>query len=111
MTTDRILLYIFIPALVTYLVRMAPLVLFRGKITNRFFRSFLHYLPFTVLVSMTFPAVFFSTGSVLSAVIGTAAAVVLAFMNKSLIIVALGAVAASAIIDALPSLISLIRCI
>ena len=33
--------YILVMALVTYLIRMLPLTLIRGKIKNRFVRSFL----------------------------------------------------------------------
>lgn len=85
------LLYLVVMAGVTYLVRMLPLVLVRKKIENRFIRSFLYYVPYSVLSVMTFPAVFFSTGSVVSAVVGTAVAVVLAYRKKSLIIVAASA--------------------
>ena len=86
------LLYLVVMAGVTYLVRMLPLVLVRKKIENRFIRSFLYYVPYSVLSVMTFPAVFFSTGSIVSAVVGTAVAVVLAYRKKSLIIVAAFAV-------------------
>lgn len=85
------LLYLVVMAGVTYLVRMLPLVLVRKKIENRFIRSFLYYVPYSVLSVMTFPAVFFSTGSIVSAVVGTAVAVVLAYRKKSLIIVAASA--------------------
>jgi branched-subunit amino acid transport protein len=85
------LLYLIVMAGVTYLVRMLPLVLVRKKIENRFIRSFLYYVPYSVLSVMTFPAVLFSTGSIISAVLGTAVAVVLAYRKKSLIIVAAAA--------------------
>ena len=85
------LLYLVVMAGVTYLVRMLPLVLVRKKIENRFIRSFLYYVPYSVLSVMTFPAVFFSTGSIVSAVVGTAVAVVLAYRKKSLIVVAASA--------------------
>lgn len=85
------LLYLVVMAGVTYLVRMLPLVLVRKKIENRFIRSFLYYVPYSVLSVMTFPAVFFSTGNIVSAVVGTAVAVVLAYRKKSLIIVAASA--------------------
>ncbi len=83
--------YLFVMAGVTYLVRMLPLVLVRKRITNRFIRSFLYYVPYSVLSVMTLPAIFFSTGSTLSALVGFAAAVVLAYMRKSLIVVAASA--------------------
>ena len=44
---------------------------------------------------MTIPAVFYATGSVISASVGLAAAFVLAFFGKSLIVVALSASAAA----------------
>lgn len=84
-------IYLAIMAGVTYLVRMLPLVLVRKKITNRFVRSFLYYIPYSVLTVMTLPAIFYSTGSVISALVGTAVAVGLAYMKKSLIVVAASA--------------------
>jgi branched-subunit amino acid transport protein len=81
-------LYLLVSAGVTYLIRMLPLVLVRKKITNRFVRSFLYYVPYSVLSVMTVPAIFFSTGSIISAVLGTVAAAILAYKNKSLIVVA-----------------------
>ncbi len=80
--------YLAVMAIVTYLVRMLPLVLVRHKIENRFLRSFLYYIPYAVLGVMTIPAVFFSTGSFISALVGFAAAVIMAYMEKSLIVVA-----------------------
>ena len=82
------LLYLLVMAGVTYLVRMLPLVLVRKKIENRFIRSFLYYVPYSVLSVMTFPAIFFSTGHILSATLGTLVAIALAYKNKSLIVVA-----------------------
>ena len=83
--------YLLVMALVTYLVRAIPFVVFRKKIKNRFFKSFLSYVPYAVLGAMTFPAIFTSTGSVISAVIGCIVAVFLAFKEKSLLTVALSA--------------------
>ena len=78
----------------TYLIRVIPMAVFRKKITNRFVRSFLSYVPYAVLSAMTFPAIFYSTGSVASAAAGCAAALALAYWNKGLLTVALGAAAA-----------------
>lgn len=83
-----VLLYITVMAAVTYLIRMLPLTLIRRKITNRYIRSFLYYVPYATLSSMTFPAILTATGSVISAAIGFAAALVLAFRGKSLLTVA-----------------------
>lgn len=91
----EILAYIAVMAIVTYLIRMLPLTLIRRKITNRYIRSFLYYVPYTTLSAMTFPAILTATGSVLSAALGFAAALILAFRGKSLLTVA---VFASAIV-------------
>ena len=87
--------YIFIMAGVTYLIRMIPLTLFRRKIKSKYFRTFLHYIPYAVLSAMTIPAIFYSTGSIPTAVVGTIVAVILAYTNKPLIVVALAASAAA----------------
>ncbi len=87
--------YILIMAAVTYLIRMAPFVLFRKKIRSRFLRSMLYYLPYAVLSAMVIPAVFSSTGSILTACVGLAVAILLAVLNRSLLFVALGASAAA----------------
>ena len=86
-----ILIYVAVMALTTYLVRMIPLVTFRQKISSRFARSFFYYIPYAVLAAMTFPAIFYATGSVLSATVGVAVAMLLAFLGQSLIVVSLAA--------------------
>lgn len=91
----KVAVYIFVMALVTYLIRMIPFTLFRKKIKSRFFRSFLYYIPFTVLAAMTIPEIFYSTGEMLTAAVGTAVAVILAYFNLPLIVVALAAAAAA----------------
>ena len=71
-------IYILVMAAVTYLIRMLPLVVFRKPVQNRFFRSFLYYLPYVTLAVMTFPAIIDETGSWLTGffalVAGSAAA-------------------------------------
>lgn len=84
------LIYLAVMAGVTYLVRMLPMVFVKKQIKNRFFLSFLHYIPYTVLAAMTIPAVFFATSSVISAAVGVAVALVLAFFEKKLLTVACG---------------------
>lgn len=87
--------YILVMAAVTYLIRMAPFVLFRKKIKSRFIQSLLYYLPYAVLSAMVVPAVFSSTGSVLTAAVGLIVAILLALAGRSLLVVAIGAAAAA----------------
>lgn len=84
----RVYVYIAVMALVTYLIRVIPLTVFRNKIENRYVKSFLYYVPYTCLTAMTFPAILYATESIWSALAGVAAAAVLAFYNKSLVTVA-----------------------
>ncbi len=83
-------LYVYIAAmaLTTYLVRMLPLTVFRKPIKSRFFRSFLHYVPYACLTAMTFPAILSDTASIYSGAAALAVAVLLAYLNQSLIVVA-----------------------
>lgn len=91
MTTPKIWLYIAVMAVVTYLIRTLPLTLFRQKIKSRFLKSFLFYVPYAVLAVMTVPAIFESTASIYSAIIGFAVAAILAFCGAQLLPVALAA--------------------
>lgn len=93
MSTLYIIGGIAIMALMTYIIRMSPMVFFRKKIENVRVKSFLYYVPYTVLAAMTFPAIFSSTASQVGAIAGCAVAVVLAYMRKGLLVVALGAAA------------------
>lgn len=86
-----IALYIAVMAGVTYLIRVIPFTFFRRKIKSRFFQSFLYYIPYAVLSAMTIPAIFYSTGNMTTAIIGTAVAIVLAYLRLPLIVVALAA--------------------
>lgn len=88
MPNSKFLIYLLVMAGVTYLVRMIPLVAVREKIKNKFILSFLHYIPYTVLSVMTFPAIFYATDSPITAAVGFAVAVVAALFERSLVQVA-----------------------
>ncbi len=88
-------LYIAVMAGVTYLVRAIPFTLMRRQIRSRFLRSLFYYLPYAVLSAMTLPAIFYSTGNMTTAAVGTAVALVLAYFRCPLIVVALAAAAAA----------------
>ena len=90
----NIYIYILVMAVTTYLIRAIPLTLLKKPIKNRFFRSFLHYIPTACLTAMTFPAILYATDNILSGAVGLAVAVILAFFNRSLILVAASSCAA-----------------
>ncbi len=84
-------LYLLIMAGSTYLIRAIPFAAMRKKIKNTFIRSFLYYIPYTVLSSMTFPAALFATGNIYAASLGLVAAVIFAIKGKGLTVVAVAA--------------------
>ena len=88
------LLLVLVMAVVTYLIRMIPFVFFRKKIKSVFIRSLLYYIPYAVLSAMTFPAIFYSTGSVITAAVGTVVALVASISKRSLVVVAILAIVA-----------------
>lgn len=94
MEFTRFLPYLIVMAGATYLIRVIPFILIKKKIENRFINSFLYYIPYTVLAAMTFPAILYATGNMISAIAGLATAIFIAYRGKSLIIVACGACAA-----------------
>ena len=87
----RIICSILVMAVVTYLIRMLPMTIFRKKIQSHFLQDFLYYIPYAVLSAMTIPAVFYATGDFPSAIAATVIAVVLAWTGLPLIVVALAA--------------------
>lgn len=89
------LLCIFIMALVTYLPRVLPITLFRGEIRSRYIRTFLDYTPYAVLGALTFPEIFYSTGNTISSITGTVVALLLAYLKRGLVTVAIGAILAA----------------
>ena len=91
---SKVYVYILLMAAVTFLIRVLPLTLIRKPIKNCVLRSFLYYVPYSVLAVMTVPAIFSATSYLISAVIGFAVALILSYMEKSLITVASCACAA-----------------
>ena len=87
-------IYLLAMAGVTYLLRLLPLLFVRHKIQSRFVRSFLYYVPYSVLTVMTVPAIFSSTAFLFSAFVGFSVAVILACFKRSLLVVSASAVGA-----------------
>lgn len=85
---NNIYLYMIIMAVVTYLIRMLPLALIKKKITNKFFKSFLYYVPFVTLAVMTFPSILSATESVWSALAAFVVSMIIAYAGGGLPIVA-----------------------
>ena len=85
MEMNRVLICVLLMAAVTYIPRVLPVTIFRKQIKSRFIRSF--------------PDVFSSTGHLYSAVGGTLVAVALGYRGKSLVVVAVAAIAAVYVLE------------
>lgn len=105
MNNSKFWIYLLLLAGSTYLIRAIPFAAVQKKITHRFVRSFLYYIPYTVLSAMTFPAALYATGSEIAAAAGLAVAVIFAVFEKSLTTVA---VVSCITVFALESLITII---
>ena len=98
-TTVRYLIAVLIMALVTYIPRALPLTLFSRQIKSKYIRSFLYYVPYAVLASLTFPSIFYCTENLTAAIVGTAVALVLSYFEQSLVVVAIAAVLSMFIVN------------
>lgn len=88
MEKHNIILYVVIMIVVTNMIRILPVTLIRGKIRNRFMRSFLYYVPYVTLAVMTFPAITEATSSPFAGVAALVLGVIAAWMGWGLFPVA-----------------------
>lgn len=84
---NNVYIYIAVMALVTYLMRVFPMTIFRKEIKNKTIRSFLYYVPYVTLTVMTFPAILEATGSVYSGLAALLVGVLIAWKGGSLLLV------------------------
>ncbi|WP_144463503.1 AzlD domain-containing protein [Siminovitchia fortis] len=94
MTSSLIIFIIIGMAVVTYIPRMLPFVMFRGRELPPFIQGVLQNVPFATLGALIFPAVLLiNEGNLLYGVVGAAAAFIIAFLGANVIIVVIGAIA------------------
>ncbi|MBR0425891.1 MAG: AzlD domain-containing protein [Clostridia bacterium] len=80
--------YILVMFAVVYAVRVLPLLI-RKPIKNRFFKSFLYYVPYVTLAVMTFPSIVEATQSPIAGVAALVVGIVAAWFGAGLFPVAL----------------------
>ena len=80
--------YILVMFAVVYAVRVLPLLI-RKPIKNRFFKSFLYYVPYVTLAVMTFPSIVEATQSPITGVAALVVGIVAAWFGAGLFPVAL----------------------
>lgn len=81
-------IYLALLAGSTYLIRALPFVLLKRKITNRYVRSFLFYIPYAVLSAMTLPGAIYATGNPISGIAGLIIGGIFAYRGHGLTVVA-----------------------
>ena len=86
--SSYIYLFIAVMALATYACRVFAFTVIRRPVENRFFRSFLYYVPYVTLAVMTFPAIIESTQTPVSGILALAAGILAAWFGRSLFQVA-----------------------
>ena len=101
MNLGSFFIYLAVMALSTYLIRAIPFALLRKKIQSPFIRSFLHYIPYTVLTVMTVPGALYATGNVWAAAAGLMVAAIAAVKGKGLTLVAAAACVTVLIVELL----------
>ena len=85
----NIYLYIFVMAFATWCMRVIPSLLMRKPIENRFFQSFLYYVPYVTLAVMTFPAIIQATDQPLAGAAALIVGILAAWFGANLINVAI----------------------
>lgn len=90
--SEEIILMIIGMAVVTYIPRMLPFVMFRGKELPPFLQGVLKNVPYATLGALIFPAILFIQEDIWYGVIGAAAAFLAAFMGANVIVVVIGSI-------------------
>jgi branched-subunit amino acid transport protein len=93
------ILALLVTAGITYLIRLLPILFVRKRITNRFLKSFLYYVPHVVLSVLAFPAIFTATGNMISGVTAAVVCMVMAYMRRGLLSCMLSSVTAALIAE------------
>lgn len=82
-------IYLATMVVVVNLIRVLPVTLIRGRISNRFLRSFLYYVPYVTLSVMTFPAIIDATERPIAGLLAFLVGIVAAFCGFGLFAVAM----------------------
>ena len=101
----NIYLYIIVMAFATWCMRVIPSLIMRKPIENRFFQSFLYYVPYVTLAVMTFPAIVEATDQPLAGAAALLVGIVAAWFGASLINVAIACCVTVFLLEMLPMLL------
>lgn len=88
MDKQSIIICILLAIITTNLIRVVPMLLIKGQISNRFLRSFLYYVPYVTLAVMTFPSMVQATVSPISGAVALITGIIAAWRGLGLFPVA-----------------------
>jgi len=94
---NEILWMILGMSIVTYIPRMLPFVLFKGKELPSFVQGILKNVPFATLGALIFPGILLIQKDIWYGLIGAAAAFIAAFLGANVIVTVLGSIAVLAL--------------
>lgn len=98
-------IYLLILVLTTYLIRAIPFSSFTKKIKNKYVKSFLYYIPYTILAAMIFPSALYVTGNIIASIVGLSVAIVVSYFKSNLTLVAVAACIGALIVEIIMILI------
>lgn len=78
---------------VTYIPRLLPFVLFKGKEMPPFLQGVLKNIPYATLGALIFPGILLIQEDMTYGILGAAAAFLIAYLGANVIVVVLGAIA------------------
>lgn len=88
MDKHSIIICILLAIITTNLIRVVPMLLIKGQISNHFLRSFLYYVPYVTLAIMTFPSIIQTTMSPVSGIVALIVGIIAAWRRLGLFPVA-----------------------
>lgn len=92
MLNKEIAMMIIGMAIVTYIPRMLPFVMFKGKELPSFLQGVLKNVPYATLGALIFPAILFIQKDIWYGIIGAAVAFLIALLGANVIVVVIGSI-------------------
>ncbi|OEF99037.1 branched-chain amino acid transporter [Vulcanibacillus modesticaldus] len=89
---NSLILLVLGMAIVTYIPRMVPMVIFQNIVLPPYLKRFLEFVPYSVLGALIFPSILSSTDNMGSAIFGGIISIILALFNTNIIFVVLGGI-------------------
>lgn len=97
--SKEIFLLILGMGIVTYIPRMLPFVLLKGKELPSFLQAILKNVPYAILGALIFPGVFIMNDTIWFGVVGAITAFIIAYLGANILVVVLGSIIVLSIVS------------